>query len=465
MNGNSEAASLAQAAGWIADYMGLHSPAERSSDLRRRLNKVAPELGFASIDDLTTAMLAGGLSAAQLDYLVSALTVGETYFMRHRQAFEALTQTVVPDLLGGEPRSRPLRIWSVGCSNGAEPYSLSIVLSHAQSPSGEFAFEVLATDIDREALALARAGVFNSWALRDTPASVITECFDERSAGQFVLRQQYRQPVSFDYFNLVGQSVSPTPGQRGFDVIFCRNVLIYFSPEHRAMAAETLQGALVDGGYLFVAPAEVNTGLFPKLVPRELDGGFVFQKVTQATQTTAPGSTRKSGGRSPARRAVQQIARSPKVAQKPPVTRSTATARPTAAAQRPDPEDSDASNFFARMRLLADEGNIAAALELCEAAGTEMGLSASYHFLHASLLQELQRWEDASAALKRALYLDGDHVMASFVLGNIELRSGNARSARSRFAAVARTLDQLPADYLLPDSGGMSAAELRGALP
>ncbi|MEI8081943.1 MAG: protein-glutamate O-methyltransferase CheR, partial [Actinomycetes bacterium] len=281
MRGDSASGSLARAADWIADYMGLNSPLERRSDLQHQLGRAAPELGFASIDELVTAMLGGALTAEQQDLLVSNLTVGETYFLRHHPAFDALTRTVVPDLLGRELTRRPLRVWSAGCSNGAEPYSISIALTNAQSASREFDFKVLATDIDRKALSLGRKAVFNRWALRDTSTSLVKDCFEERSAGEFVLDPRYRQPVSFEYFNLVGPSSSPTSEVQGFDVIFCRNVLIYFSPEHRAMAAERLQSALVEGGYLFVAPAEVSTGLFAGLLPREIDGAFVFQKLGQ----------------------------------------------------------------------------------------------------------------------------------------------------------------------------------------
>lgn len=440
----------------IADLIGLHYPLARTTDLERGLRQAASAAGFRSSEQLATAILSGEITDEQLDALAERLTVQETYFFRHPQAFAALEQVVLPERMRCNANTGVVNIWSAGCSNGAEPYSLSITCSLAQSPAGDFRFNILGTDLNRRALAQARTAIYPKSALRETPLSLVARYFHSHGADKFELRDRYRRSVTLAHGNLVGPPGSEPWSPPKFDVIFCRNVIMYFSPEQRATAATRLADSLAVGGYLFVSPCEVVEGLYGELAVREICGSFAYQKTggaraSQPNRVTIIQPRPKPEHEAPNSPAVRRGRRTtPKV-----LPNSVATS--PSAQQR---ETLGTIELLAQTQTLANEGQAAAALAMCESIAQDMALSPSYHFLHASILQELQRRDEASAALKRALYLDADFVMAHFMLGSLELRDGRVGPARKHFAATLGILETLPADAILPASEGITAAQL-----
>lgn len=456
----------------VAAHMGLHYPAGKSAELQRGLSRAAPAVGFKSPQDLAAAIVAGALSEQQIDVLATYLVIGETYFFRHKQAFDALEQHVVPERMRARDGSGDLRIWSAACSNGAEPYSISIACSRAASPAGPPGVRILATDINRVALETAKAAIYTRWWLRDTAPSFAADYFIDRGNGKFELRPQYRANVTFAYHNLVGDRSGLPAEATSLDVVFCRNVLMYFSPEQRRVATNTLQESLAEGGYLFVAPSEVGEDLFPDLTLTEVGGTFVFQK--RAPKPRQPRQRSKSMPKvpqaGPRRETSATAATAPSRSQP-----SHRTKRPTArhsgqsgSARRgslPAEAPSTPQALLAQARTLANGGQAEEALAVCDTIHAQLRLSPAYHFLRATILQELSRWEGAAAELNRALYLDADFVMAHFVLANLNRRSGDQAGASRHFDAVTRILRRLPSDAVLSDSDGMTAGELRELVP
>jgi chemotaxis protein methyltransferase CheR len=184
----------------------------------------------------------------ELELLIESLRVGETRFFRHRAHVQAVTDVVMPTLL----RSRPggaVRAWSAGCATGEEPYTLAILLSGGL-PAPAYQVRVLATDISREALASAQSGVYPASALDQVPDQV-RRAFEPAGDGRVRVAAAVADLVTFEQRNLADPDYP-----RQIDLLWCRNVLIYFSAEARRQVVLRLIDSLAPGGFLFVGYAE-----------------------------------------------------------------------------------------------------------------------------------------------------------------------------------------------------------------
>ncbi len=221
----------------LAEHAGLELPAWLVE--ARATSRIAA-LGVAPGEYV--ALIASLRGAAELDELIEAVRVGESRLFRHRGQIEALAGDVIPALRG---RSA-LKVWSAGCSTGEEPYTLAAVL--ARGLPGVHV-SIVATDVSNEALAIARRGAYPAAAYADVPEAW-RDAF-ELDGAVVRVRPEIASLVTFERANLVESS-----GQRGFDLVWCRNVLIYFTPEARRRVIDRLVAALSPGGYLFVGYSE-----------------------------------------------------------------------------------------------------------------------------------------------------------------------------------------------------------------
>jgi chemotaxis protein methyltransferase CheR len=189
-----------------------------------------------------------------MPHFIDAVSTNETYFFREGSHFTALERVVLPELFRA---GRTVRIWSAGCSTGEEPYSLRIIADRAAEACGAPRVEIVGTDISTTVITRARAGVYHDRALKLVPAELLRQSFRPAGDGGYQVRDELRARVEFKVHNLF---TDPPPGER-IDVIFCRNVMIYFD--------KVTQEKLVDGifaraispaGYLFIGHAESVSG-------------------------------------------------------------------------------------------------------------------------------------------------------------------------------------------------------------
>jgi chemotaxis protein methyltransferase CheR len=220
-----------------------------------RLRPLVKRTGHASITDLlTTAQSLNGSASAVRKRIVEALTINETSWFRDREPFTALTDVVLPRLLRESP-GRPLRIWSAACSSGQEPYSIAIALDKAL-PAGPD-FQILATDLSTEMVARASAGRYNQLEInRGLPAGDLVRYF-QRKGADWEAADRLKRKITFQQLNLA----LPLPAMQPFDVVFLRNVLIYFSPETKRQILSRMRRVLRPGGYLQLGAAETTVGI------------------------------------------------------------------------------------------------------------------------------------------------------------------------------------------------------------
>jgi chemotaxis protein methyltransferase CheR len=228
--------------------------------VKSRLDILAAELGMRSHRDIFGKMTAGG-DEKLADRVVDCLLTKETSFFRNPSIFEALGRHIMPDLLGRKPRPWPIRIWCGGCATGQEPYTVAMLMRERCLCQGPGKLDLLATDISPTALEQARKGEYSQLEVtRGLPVTHLIRYFKQRG-HRWHLNQEIRDRVRFQTGDLLG---SRLPAGR-FDIIFCRNVLIYFSDTDKRKCLERLSASLAPGGYLFLGASETtfrHTNLF-----------------------------------------------------------------------------------------------------------------------------------------------------------------------------------------------------------
>jgi chemotaxis protein methyltransferase CheR len=238
----------------ITARMGLTFDENRSSSLAIVLNerahatRVAPE---RYVEQLTTAAM------GELHELARLLTVPETYFFRNQAQLDACMEGAVPARVAR--RNQPsLRILSAACASGEEPYSLAILLRERWPALAPHA-RILGVDINQAMLQRARRARYSAWSLRETPPAWKQRYF-RKQGDEFVLEESIRTAVTFEAINLVEPDAAQL-SQASYDIVFCRNALMYFTPEQFALAVGRLARALVPGGFFFLGHAETLRGV------------------------------------------------------------------------------------------------------------------------------------------------------------------------------------------------------------
>ncbi|HXM47890.1 MAG TPA: CheR family methyltransferase [Pyrinomonadaceae bacterium] len=473
----------------IAQRIGLHFPPGRWRDLQRGLSGAFEELGFADLTSGAEWLLSTPLTKAQLEVLVSHLTIGETYFFRETKTFQALSEKIISELVHLRRKgNRRLRIWSAACCTGEEPYSIAIMLQQAIPDLGDWHVTILATDINARFLQQAVAGVYGEWSFRGTAASLRDRYFKRTKNGRYAILPEIKNRVTFAQVNLV-QDLFPslTSETNAMDLIFCRNVLMYFSPSQAQKVVHNLRRALVHGGWLVVSPTEASHTLFTEFTPVNFPGVILYQKghVDRAKVPSSLPSTVTEGASGFASTFELSLPQMPLVTYQcaQPMT-APAKKEPGVHEQRhaiaqslyecgqyaevvdtllsstdtnPAP---DLRTFSILTRALANQGKLAEALTWSERWVNADKLDASSHYLRAVILQELGDVEQSRRSLQTATYLDPRFVLAHFALGNLARSLGNFPDAKRHFANASHLLRDHKTDDVLPESDGLTANRL-----
>jgi chemotaxis protein methyltransferase CheR len=190
----------------------------------------------------------------EIEHLINAFTVNETYFYREDHQLECMTSHLLSDLLQRKKIEEPIRIWSIPCSTGEEPYSIAIWLMENWSKVDDHNIEIVASDIDSRALKSAAEGYYGTRALMRLSPRLVERYFETIDAAKVRIDPGLRESVQFTRANLIDSQ--DMARYRDFDIVFCRNVLIYFDDASRRIAAENLYDCLRPGGYICLGHSE-----------------------------------------------------------------------------------------------------------------------------------------------------------------------------------------------------------------
>ncbi|MFH7319956.1 CheR family methyltransferase [Desulfurivibrio sp. D14AmB] len=239
----------------VYERFGINLTDQKRALVVGRLQKLLRDGGFSSFDHYHEAVTADK-SGTALDQLVNRISTNYTYFNREQAHFQFFTQTVLPDLVARQRtrNHRDLRIWSAGCSSGEEPYMLTmLMMEHLGSDYDSWSAGVLATDISDQALGRARRGIYEEEQVAKVPAAIKQKYFQRLGDDRWQVMEKLRQQVTFRRFNLMNRQF---PFKKPFQVIFCRNVMIYFDTPTRQALVRRYHRHLEPGGYLFIGHSE-----------------------------------------------------------------------------------------------------------------------------------------------------------------------------------------------------------------
>lgn len=483
---------LAEVSEFVGAQMGLCFPPERWRDLERGIAGAAREFGFEDTESCVRWLLASSLTRKQVEILASSLTVGETYFFREKHTFEVLETRILPELIRFRQGSdRRLRIWSAGCCTGEEPYSIAILLHKLIPDLKNWNITVLATDINPHFLQKSAEGVYGNWSFRDTPDWVRERYFEKTKEGRFRVIPPVKRLVQFSYLNLADDTYpSLCNNTNGMDVIFCRNVLMYFGPETAKRTIGNLYRSLVEEGWLIVSSTEASHVLFSGFLTVHSPGAILYRKgsrrepntdncflrlqegptvwpppsplLVTGTRQEEPGvfqndgllpavveETKDAGGGAGSYQNSQKLYQQGHYAE---------AEEELIASLAQNPENVGAMELL--VRVYANQGRLAEALEWSQRAISANKLNAGGYYLRSTILQEQGAVAEARISLQRTLYLEPKFVLAHFTLGSLALRQGKAKEAEKHFENALSLLGSYRPEELLPESEGVTAGRL-----
>lgn len=463
---------------------GLHFSASNQRLLERGLLHRMQALQMTSPGKYRDYLARSADNQDELNKLLGLLTVGETCFFRYRTHREAMARSVLPALLEQGAATRRLRIWSAGCSTGEEPYSLAMILLEHCPQLLDWDVQILATDINKRALRQAREGIYRSRALRQTDERLLERYF-RKVGDHFVLDQRVRSLVRFSYLNL---QADPYPhaenGTRDLDLIFCRNVLIYFQAETIRQIIGRFSNCLRPQGYLFLGHAETLQGISDRFQRLHQHGAFFYQRKLQEKGHTAlplpkvpmpplPAAVPAKGPEVPSAKAVSPVpevekaSSSPAPLPRPDRDRVFAAAMAafdrenfTAAEKLTDqlladyPEDAPA--LVGKGLILANQGRYDEARQWCARAIRYDDLYPAAYLLRGLILDMEGQLERALVEYQKVLWLDREFVMAYYFSAKINSRLGQVDQQLRALRNAIRLLEKQTGGGVIPFSGGVS---------
>jgi chemotaxis protein methyltransferase WspC len=392
---------------------GLHSGAIGLNSITRAVRARMKTLGLKRPDDYHD-LLRG--SPFERNELLESVVVTETWFFRDAPAFAAAVDIVRDELLPALT-SRPARLLSLPCSSGEEPYSMAMALLEAGVPAS--GFRILAADISARSLAHAQRGIYGRNSFRGKELGFRDKYF-RAVQKEYAVNPVIQDCVKFHQFNLFSEDVNSLPGL--FDIVFCRNLMIYFDLRTQKIALDRIARFLAPGGVLFVGPAEQPFVLDQGFVSAQIPMAFACRHASHAARVReraprqAPRIDRPRGTRAPSARTAREIQSNPLPRRSGP-TETTGPVMPTVSG-------------LERARKLADAGHLREAAELCECHLREHGASAHAYFLIA-LIRDAAGDESAADYYRKALYLEPNHYESLMHLALLLERSGEKNRARA----------------------------------
>jgi len=440
----------------VHQHSGIYLEESKLDSLRISLVTRATRLGSLSLADYFSVL---ERDEREFNELMNLVTINETSFFRFPAQFDALREVVLPEIMAGKrPEDRSLRLWSAGCSTGEEPYSISMTALDMGLDGLGWNVSVLGTDVSTRALARAQVGEYGRRTMMNITPEVMRRHFEQLGTSeQYRVNARVRSIVNFEYQNLIKE---PYPlGLVGtWDVIFCRNVTIYFRMESTKRVVANFYESLNPGGYLFIGHSETLSSISDVFEPVEIDGVFLYRKPLGVRGVSAKGAASSRVALERPRRDVagraatpaapgERLTRTPAGAATGTPARYSAEMAPRAADSRQaaDPSTAGAAPTLEAARTRMMHGDVGVAMGMVADILTENPNDADAHLLYAYLHADAGNYDEALRASHRALAINPLLPFARYILGIIYQRQGDAVRAVSE---LKKTL-YIDADFAL----------------
>lgn len=421
---------------FIRTRTGIIVQDHQRDNLNNTVATAMQRYGHSQCESFMESLRAAENNSPELEFLIAGITVGESYFFRDTSQINFLRDQYLPELIAKRTKTdKYMRIWSAGCSDGQELYTLALLLRELIPDLENWRLHLLGTDINTETLATCMHGHYREWSFRNTPESIRSRYFHSHKT-EFELHEDVRRMARFAYLNLAEDAFpSLLTDTSNIDLILCRNVFIYFDQATVKNVLQKFAQCLVPEGILMLGASDL------------VDNNVSCMELIQANGTFY---YRRQHSDKPVKALNSQVAKPPPIKSLPPHSRKIKKPSTKPINNKIDPiqelrqhlaqeqwqtvdelADSSLETLGESAELLrykataaANLGKLEQASQLCERALELDPIDKHSHFLSAIVLMELEQTEAAEATLRKVLFLDAQFLEAHYQLGLLHLRCG-----------------------------------------
>lgn len=469
----------------INERCGLYFRDHDLKDLEKAISLRMNALSIDSAVSYYNLLLFSGRKEEEFRELLDLLTVNHTYFFRNQPQFKALKEVILPEIINrklSQVTEKPvLRIWSAGCSTGEEPYTIAMIIAEVIPDLKEWDIQILATDASTKALDEAVKGVYGVNSMRLTPEIYRHRYFkieQSKNSEKFKINDDLKQMVKFGYFNLMDQEY---PGD--YDIVFCRNVVIYFETETTIKVMQKIYESLNDQGYLFIGYSEslqfiadrfkmqdwqeaiyyrkyFAGEVAPKLATEELPEKIEFDQIIAQLSCSEVKADAQAGlpKEMPAGKIQEILVEIVKCMHLKKYSEALVLINEAVVLDKHNTEP-----YYLAAEIFMNQNKFAEAKHWLSLTVALNPLFPAAHYLFGCICIEEEKFEEAKESLKKALYLDKDFPLAHFYLGNIYKRQESVDSAIREYRNTLKGLLKNKLNDIIAYSGGFSVATLVSA--
>ena len=390
----------------LIEESGLYFDKERSQSLRLALWERLQKRKCDSYQEYYNLLKFHPQGRLEIRELLDLITVGETYFFRNRPQFEALMRSVLPEIIQTKMYSpdKSIRIWSAGCSKGDEPYSIAIATMEVLPSYKNWNISILGTDINRKALIYSKEAIYKKKDVLHLPREYLDKYFDKKGTG-FVLRDKVKELVRFESHNLAKPPFT-LEGMQEMDIIFCRNVTIYFDFQTTKRVIDNFYDCLAMNGYLFPGHAETLWQVTNKFETVEFPQAFIYKKASHPVQEEAMKPFMsvpeiKLEEMQPLRTQIEEI----------------------------EPLYEEATRLF-------NEKKYPEAISLFDKIIAQDKNHIRAYFAKATILANQAKYQESARTLARITEVDNLYIEAYYLLGVLSYKMGDFKAAETQFRKV-----------------------------
>ena len=434
---------------YLVKEAGLHFKKDRTDFLRLALWERMMKRKYASYQEYYHLLKFHPEGRRELRELLDLITIGETSFFRNIPQFDALMENVLPEITQKKMYSpeKSIRIWSAGCSKGDEPYSVAIAIMELLPSYKEWDISILGTDVNRISLQSARDGVYNKKDIRHLPQEYLDKYF-EQSGKDYILHEDVKKLVRFEYHNLA-QDPYTLDGMLNLDIIFCRNVTIYFDIHTTKRLINNFHDCLATHGYFFIGHSETLWQLTDKFKTVEFPHAFIYQKALYHVgeqemkpflgvpdinlEKFLPLDTEESIWDLPKKEVV--IEERP-VLEQPLVLPTPKEPEKKVVEVVEKGSDKNIPELYKDATKLFEEKKYEEALLKFDAILADDKRHVRAYFAKATILANQAKYEDASALLSKIMDVDNLYVEAYYLLGVLSYKMDDLEKAEDQFRKV-----------------------------
>lgn len=452
---------------WIHHHSGIYLEDSKVDSLRISLVTRATRFEFNDYHDYFRFL---SNNEDEFKELMNLVTINETSFFRFPAQFDALRDKIIPEILDGRPAAnKRFRVWSAGCSTGEEPYTISMTLADSALDHLGYTCEVVGTDVSTQALEKARRGIYPQRSVQALDPSIRGRWFEPLPEGYRPV-QRIRNQCAFHFHNLIKEPY-PAALLTNWDVIFCRNVTIYFRLESTRRVVNNFYEALNPGGYLFIGHSETLTSISERFEALEVDGVFLYRKPHNKRMFTFDDIVARRQDRrqhkplaapatpAPTPRSEADVAAARKE-RRARMARAEQDAAKAAEAKSSGPEGQGVAALVEQAHAMLEQARHEDALKLALAALEREPKDLDAHLVAAFAYADTGQFENAMRQADEALAVNPLAAPARYVLGVIHQQLGNTVLALSEFK---RTL-YIDSDFVLAHFACANLYRQQGAI-